>query len=178
MSTSKKKYILNTVSVSLGCSGGCRRPKLSAVFNPQPRRHRPPSALRHRHSSSSSWETTTTNFSSAVDTPPQASSDTDSDVRSLRAVQGFGRIGGASVAVEKDSDDPYLDFRQSMLQMILEKEIYAKDDLKELLNCFLQLNAPYYHGTIVRAFTEIWNGVYSGRAGSPNMHGMWASRDF
>ncbi|KAL3628183.1 hypothetical protein CASFOL_027229 [Castilleja foliolosa] len=169
MSTSKKKYILNTLTVSLGCSGSCRRPKLSSVFNPRPRHHR-----RHRHSSSSSWETTTaTNFSSAVDTP----SDTDSDVRSLRAVQGFGRIGGASVAVEKDSDDPYLDFRQSMLQMILEKEIYAKDDLKELLNCFLQLNAPYYHGTIVRAFTEIWNGVYSGRAGSPNMHGLWASRD-
>ncbi|KAK6147273.1 hypothetical protein DH2020_018185 [Rehmannia glutinosa] len=91
---------------------------------------------------------------------------------------GFGKIGGSSVAVEKDSDDPYLDFRQSMLQMILEKEIYAKDDLKELLNCFLQLNAPYYHGIIVRAFTEIWNGVYSGRAGSPNLHGMWPARDY
>ncbi|KAL3642707.1 hypothetical protein CASFOL_013522 [Castilleja foliolosa] len=168
MSTTKKKYILNTVSVSLGCSGGCRRPKLSSVFNPLPRhhhRHRQPSTHRLRNSSTSSWETTT-NFSSAIDTP----SDTDSDIRSLRAVQGFGRIGGESVAVEKDSDDPYLDFRQSMLQMILEKEIYAKEDLKELLNCFLQLNAPYYHGTIVRAFTEIWNGVYSGRARSPNMH--------
>ncbi|KAK4396576.1 Transcription repressor OFP6 [Sesamum angolense] len=123
-------------------------------------------------------------FSSAVDTPPVCySSDTDSDIKSLRAVQGFGRIGGASVAVEKDSDDPYLDFRQSMLQMILEKEIYSKDDLKELLNCFLQLNSPYYHGIIVRAFTEIWNGVYSGRSGSgasPNLHGngMWMSRDF
>ncbi|KAJ0088760.1 hypothetical protein Patl1_32676 [Pistacia atlantica] len=48
-----------------------------------------------------------------------------------------------------------------MLQMILEKEIYSKDDLKELLNCFLQLNSPYHHEIIVRAFTEIWNGVFS-----------------
>jgi len=79
------------------------------------------------------------------------------------AVRGFGRVGGESVAVEKDSDDPYLDFRHSMLQMILEKEIYSKDDLRQLLDCFLQLNSPYYHGVIIRAFTEIWNGVFSMR---------------
>ncbi|KAH6762148.1 ovate family protein 6 [Perilla frutescens var. hirtella] len=179
MSGGKKKYTLSSVSVNLGCSSSCRRPKLSAVFHPKPRHRRPHNHHRRQNcSSSSSWDTTTTTFSSAVDTPPVCySSDTDSDIRSLRAVQGFGKIGGASVAVEKDSDDPYLDFRQSMLQMILEKEIYAKDDLKELLNCFLQLNSPYYHGIIVRAFTEIWNGVYSNRGGSPNLHGMWRSRD-
>ncbi|KAL1545658.1 transcription repressor OFP6-like [Salvia divinorum] len=76
-----------------------------------------------------------------------------------KSVQGLGRVGGSSVAVEKESDDPYLDFRQSMLQMILEKEIYSKDDLKQLLNCFLQLNSSYYHGIIVRAFTDIWNAL-------------------
>nr|GMC82501.1 transcription repressor OFP6-like [Ipomoea batatas]GMC89402.1 transcription repressor OFP6-like [Ipomoea batatas] len=85
----------------------------------------------------------------------------NSEIKSLRAVKGFGRFGGESVAVEKDSDDPYLDFWHSMLQMILEKNIYSKDDLKELLNCFLQLNSPYYHGVIVRAFREIWNDVFS-----------------
>ncbi|KAG8376794.1 hypothetical protein BUALT_Bualt09G0101000 [Buddleja alternifolia] len=179
--SSKKKYILNTVSVNLGCSSSCRRPKLSNIFHPRPRRHtHTPLRRNHHYYSSSSCDTTTaTTFSSAVDTPPACySSDTDSEIRSLRAVQGFGRIGGASVAVEKESDDPYLDFRRSMLQMILEKEIYSKDDLKELLNCFLQLNSPYYHGIIVRAFTEIWNGVYSVRPSSPNLHGMWTSRDF
>ncbi|KAI3447417.1 hypothetical protein Pfo_004082 [Paulownia fortunei] len=179
MSGGKKKYILNTVSVKLGCSSSCTRPRLSALFSPRPR-HRTHSHRKPHDSSSSTWDTTTTTFSSAVDTPPVSySSDTDSDIKSLRAVQGFGRIGGESVAVEKDSDDPYLDFRRSMLQMILEKEIYSKDDLKELLNCFLQLNSPYYHGIIVRAFTEIWNGVYSVKpSGSPNLHGMWMSRDF
>ncbi|KAL8255710.1 hypothetical protein R6Q59_030777 [Mikania micrantha] len=92
---------------------------------------------------------------------PNSTAEEDSDVRSLRAVQGFGRIGGNSLAVEKDSDDPYVDFRDSMLQMIMEKEIYRRDDLRELLNCFLQLNSPYYHGIIIRAFTEIWNNVLS-----------------
>ncbi|XP_047983660.1 transcription repressor OFP6-like [Salvia hispanica] len=143
MSTgSRKGYTLRSIRVSLGCSS-CRRAK---VFQPKPR----------RYSSSSSWDnhtnTTNTTFSS---------SDTESETKSLGAVQGFGRIGGTSVAVEKDSDDPYLDFRQSMLQMILEKEIYSKDELKHLLNCFLQLNSPYYHRIIVRAFTDIWNGLYS-----------------
>ncbi|GER29028.1 ovate family protein [Striga asiatica] len=167
MSSASKKHILNTLTSGLGCGGTCRRPKLSSVFQPRPRHHHHHRRRRSRQPSSSSWDSATgTTFSSAVDTPPQASSDTESDVRSLRAVQGFGRVGGGSVAVEKESEDPYLDFRQSMLQMIIENEIYAKEDLKELLNCFLHLNAPYYHGTIVRAFTEIWNGVNSGRAGS------------
>ncbi|GAB4856301.1 hypothetical protein Ancab_014229 [Ancistrocladus abbreviatus] len=71
---------------------------------------------------------------------------------------GFGRrVSSKGLAIEKDSSDPYLDFRQSMLQMIVENQIYSKDDLKELLNCFLQLNSPSLHGVIIRAFTEIWN---------------------
>ncbi|KAL3532143.1 hypothetical protein ACH5RR_005664 [Cinchona calisaya] len=186
---SKKKLILNSVAVNLGCSS-CRRPGLllSHIFHPKSRR-KTPSNYHRKHnnhyynSSSGSLETNTTTFSTDTNAFCDNSSDTDesSDIKSLRAVQGFGRIGGESVAVEKDSDDPYLDFRQSMLQMIMEKEIYSKDDLKELLNCFLQLNSPYYHGIIVRAFTEIWNGVFSVRstaAVSPNLHGMRKSRDF
>ncbi|KAI5674420.1 hypothetical protein M9H77_14784 [Catharanthus roseus] len=190
MSTPKKRLIINKVTVNLGCSS-CRRPKLSTVFNPKPKRKIPTTSSsaayhnpnRHYYSSSGcSWDTNTTTFSpEAEETTP---SDTESDIKSLRAVQGFGKIGGESVAVEKDSDDPYLDFRQSMLQMILEKEIYSKNDLKELLNCFLQLNSPHYHGIIVRAFTEIWNGVFSVKSSSsysynsPNLHGRWKSRDY
>ncbi|CAL5357021.1 unnamed protein product [Camellia sinensis] len=145
MSDNRRKLRLNTVTVNLGCSS-CRRPKLSSIFHPKPPKKHHWTTLNPHYD----YSTTTT-----------TTDDTDDDIRSLRAVQGFGRIGGESVAVEKDSDDPYLDFRRSMLQMILEKEIYAKDDLRELLNCFLQLNSPYYHGVIVRAFTDIWNGVFS-----------------
>ncbi|XVF55816.1 hypothetical protein PTKIN_Ptkin06aG0067200 [Pterospermum kingtungense] len=208
MSSNRKKLILNTVSVSLGCSS-CKRPKLSSFFNPKPKlktKPKPKSSSYKTHSlynytsSCSSNKATqysfseyevTTSLSPSTDTPRYWDMDTDTDHdsnSSMATVRGFGRLGGESLAVEKDSDDPYLDFRQSMLQMILEKEIYSKDDLRELLNCFLQLNSPYHHGIIVRAFTEIWNGVFSVKPGgggvgggfgaSPKLHHGFRPREF
>ncbi|CAN8268139.1 unnamed protein product [Cochlearia groenlandica] len=85
----------------------------------------------------------------------------------------------AAVAVEKDSDDPYLDFRQSMLQMILENKIYSKNELRELLDCFLSLNSEYHHGVILRAFSEIWQDVSSAvETSSPLVSQSRASRDY
>ncbi|KDP36141.1 hypothetical protein JCGZ_08785 [Jatropha curcas] len=195
MSTSKKRFIFNTVSVNLGCNS-CKKPNLSNIFHPKPKPTMPTTSttafgggyykhynhgLYYSSSTSSKTnpspteydDTTTTSFSPATDTTPynnfsfgDKKVDKKSSSKCSRTVRGLGRVGGESVAVEKDSDDPYLDFRQSMLQMILEKEIYSKDDLKELLECFLQLNSPYHHGIIVRAFTEIWNGVFSVRSSS------------
>ncbi|KAJ6698390.1 TRANSCRIPTION REPRESSOR OFP7-RELATED [Salix purpurea] len=215
MSTDKKRFLLNIVLVSLGCSS-CRKQKLSSVCQPK-QKLRAPTYQKHKkdlYSSSSSSSSTSSSkitakqspndhenhdtpntFSPAVDsTPPHFFSDTGSNMRHLLgsriedsgsldstpphffsdtgssmrhcsgAVRGFGRVGDESVAVEKDSDDPYLDFRHSMLQKILEKQIYSKDDLRQLLDCFLQLNSPYYHGVIIKAFTEIWNGVFSMRS--------------
>ncbi|XWS43363.1 hypothetical protein CRYUN_Cryun16bG0096700 [Craigia yunnanensis] len=198
MSCNRKKLILNTVSVSLGCSS-CKKPKLSSFFNPKPKTKPKPKSHSYRtqslynySSSSSSKKTahyssgneTATSFSPSTDTPQYWDMDTETDQdskSSMATVQGFGRVGGESLAVEKDSEDPYLDFRHSMLQMILEKEIYSKDDLRELLNCFLQLNSPYHHGIIVRAFTEIWNGVFSVKpdaGASPKLHFGFRPRDF
>ncbi|EPS57851.1 hypothetical protein M569_16966 [Genlisea aurea] len=57
-----------------------------------------------------------------------------------------------SRAVVKDSDDPYRDFRDSMIRMITEREIYTEDGLRRLLRCFLELNPPHHHGVIVKAF--------------------------
>ncbi|XP_010543823.1 PREDICTED: transcription repressor OFP6-like [Tarenaya hassleriana] len=161
----KKRQIMKTkVSVvNIRCRGtSCKKPNLFDVFNPIPLK--PRNALRphlnynHCHSSSSATPSTgTTNtedhssFSTATSSPLSSSSST---VRRLRRAVGDG------VAVEKDSDDPYLDFRQSMLHMILENEIYSKDDLRELLSRFLRLNAPFHHSVILRAFTDIWDGVF------------------
>ncbi|KAK2454677.1 transcription repressor OFP6 [Trifolium repens] len=180
MSTSKKKLILNTVSINLGC-GTCRRPKLSLIFNPIPKHKK---LHLHKNSSSSStlWREknrdnieTSTNTSNTTCTLTTNTS-FDSEKSSSK---GFGRAGNEGVAVEKDSDDPYLDFRHSMLQMILENEIYSKNDLRELLNCFLQLNSKEHHGIIIRAFTEIWNGVFSVKSGfSPGFNLNHMSRDF
>ncbi|XP_068498550.1 transcription repressor OFP6-like [Phaseolus vulgaris] len=65
-----------------------------------------------------------------------------------------------SVAVEKDSNDPHKDFRDSILQMIFERQIYTKTDLQDLLECFLQLNAACHHQVIVRAFMEICQEIF------------------
>ncbi|CAL5207441.1 unnamed protein product [Lathyrus oleraceus] len=170
MSSSKKKLTLNTVSINLGC-GTCRRPKLSFIFNPK-QKHKN-HHLHNKSSSSSSsnsnpWrerarDNTETSSSTSNTTTPTTKTSFHSDKSS--PLKGFGRVGNEGVAVEKDSDDPYLDFRHSMLQMILENEICSKDDLRELLNCFLELNSMEHHGIIIRAFTEIWNGVFSVKSG-------------
>ena len=65
-----------------------------------------------------------------------------------------------SVAVVKKSQNPHRDFKKSMLEMILEKQIFEAEDLQELLQCFLSLNSRQYHGVIVQAFSEVWEIVF------------------
>ncbi|MCE3049351.1 hypothetical protein HAX54_044680 [Datura stramonium] len=66
-----------------------------------------------------------------------------------------------SFAIVKKSEDPYEDFKKSMMEMILEKQMYEKNDLEKLLQCFLSLNAKSYHGVIVEAFSDIWKTLFS-----------------
>ncbi|KFK36496.1 hypothetical protein AALP_AA4G132100 [Arabis alpina] len=169
---SKKKKMVSIVDI--GCSN-CKFPSLSSFFNRYPKK---PRLYSSNYGQCHSSTTTTASNSSAIPSTTHWFSDTSSSSATPST---------AAVAVEKDSDDPYLDFRQSMLQMILENEIYSKDDLRELLHCFLSLNEPYHHGIIIRAFSEIWDGVFSAavkrRAGlqeSPleRRHGSRASRDY
>jgi len=72
-----------------------------------------------------------------------------------------------SFAVVKRTEDPYEDFKRSMLEMILEKQIFETKDLEELLRCFLSLNSRLYHGVIVEAFSEIWELLF---CDSPDDH--------
>lgn len=68
-----------------------------------------------------------------------------------------------SFAVVKRSEDPYEDFKRSMMEMILEKEMFEEKDLEQLLHCFLSLNSREHHGVIVQAFTEIWETLFCRR---------------
>ncbi|KAE8680551.1 hypothetical protein F3Y22_tig00111378pilonHSYRG00008 [Hibiscus syriacus] len=114
MPSSRKKLVLNTVSVSLGCSC-CKKPKLTR------------SSKKTAHCSFSEYETAAS-FSPSSETPRYWGVDNDADqdaTSSTAPVRGFGRIGEESLA----------------------------------------LNSPYYHGIIVRAFTEIWYGVFSVKPG-------------
>uniref|UniRef100_A0A2P2NPN3 Transcription repressor n=1 Tax=Rhizophora mucronata TaxID=61149 RepID=A0A2P2NPN3_RHIMU len=65
-----------------------------------------------------------------------------------------------SVPVVKNSQNPYEDFKRSMLEMILERQMFEDKDLEELLQCFLSLNKKQYHGVIVEAFSEIWEILF------------------
>ncbi|KAL5227656.1 hypothetical protein ABZP36_015921 [Zizania latifolia] len=75
----------------------------------------------------------------------------------------YRRVAHESVAVAVDSSEPYEDFRESMVQMVVEKEIYAWDDLNDLLHQFLSLNSPRHHPLILHAFADLWtrNGLFS-----------------
>ncbi|GAB2302241.1 hypothetical protein Dimus_036258 [Dionaea muscipula] len=123
--------------MSLGCSR--RRLKISSVFSPKPKSKLPKYHQHHQHqhpvsyysSSASSSAQTTSSFSPFIDYPSSSSSDVvQQGLQDPYYVDGgFGReVGNKTVAVEKESEDPYLDFRQLMLQMIVENGIYSKDE--------------------------------------------------
>ncbi|XP_010252093.1 PREDICTED: transcription repressor OFP1-like [Nelumbo nucifera] len=61
-----------------------------------------------------------------------------------------------SFAVVKSSFDPQRDFRDSMVEMIVENNIRASKDMEDLLACYLSLNSNEYHDLIVKVFKQIW----------------------
>ncbi|KAL9227795.1 hypothetical protein vseg_003446 [Gypsophila vaccaria] len=64
-----------------------------------------------------------------------------------------------SFAVVKSSFDPQRDFKESMLEMILQNNLTAAKDLEDLLACYLSLNSDEYHGVIIEVFKQIWNDL-------------------
>ncbi|KAL4566353.1 hypothetical protein LXL04_030467 [Taraxacum kok-saghyz] len=70
------------------------------------------------------------------------------------------RMMKESLTVVKWSQEPYDDFKKSMLEMILEKKMFEAKELEQLLQCFLSLNSKHHHADIVAAFTEIWELLF------------------
>ncbi|PRQ46562.1 putative transcription factor OFP family [Rosa chinensis] len=118
---------------------------------------------------------TDTLFSSNTHTSDSSGSRRRLRSSSQRKGQSFGRRRGGSevglmplqgkvkdsFAVVKKSSDPYNDFRTSMVEMIVEKQIFSGKDLDHLLQCFLKLNSPHHHRVIIEVFTEIWEALFS-----------------
>lgn len=73
-----------------------------------------------------------------------------------KSVSSRNRSFSGSFAVVKSSMDPQTDFRDSMVEMIVENNIRASKDLEDLLACYLSLNSNEYHDLIVKAFEQIW----------------------
>ncbi|CAL0306475.1 unnamed protein product [Lupinus luteus] len=59
-----------------------------------------------------------------------------------------------SFAVVKCSVDPRRDFRDSMIEMITEKQINKPEEMEELLACYLTLNSSEYHDLIIKVFKQ------------------------
>ncbi|CAN7081237.1 unnamed protein product [Brassica oleracea var. botrytis] len=64
-----------------------------------------------------------------------------------------------SFAVVKCSSDPQKDFRDSVIEMIMENGINRPEELKELLVCYLRLNSDEYHDMIINVFQQVHNDL-------------------
>ncbi|KVI00935.1 Ovate protein family, C-terminal [Cynara cardunculus var. scolymus] len=61
-----------------------------------------------------------------------------------------------SFAIVKTSYNPQKDFRESMTEMIMEKQLKKREELEELLACYLTLNCDGFHDLIVNVFRQVW----------------------
>ncbi|KAI4322460.1 hypothetical protein L6164_022153 [Bauhinia variegata] len=160
MSPKKRSLIRTILTANGGC--GCGKPKRSDVYEPTPK-PKPKISVSNPNPASSVTSSTTSGAEPNAnggdfeeDFTFTTFSEAETDSKSPRFVlpKQSPKLND-SVAIEKDSENPYKDFRHSMLQMIFEKEIFSRPDLQDLLQCFLQLNSPSHHQLIVRAFNEI-----------------------
>ncbi|CAO2179131.1 unnamed protein product [Urochloa humidicola] len=67
---------------------------------------------------------------------------------------------GAGMAVVKRSSNPYMDFRSSMVEMVVERRIGSVAQMEELLGSYLELNSPRHHPAILAAFEDVWEAVF------------------
>ncbi|KAH6814745.1 hypothetical protein C2S51_023763 [Perilla frutescens var. frutescens] len=146
MSSTKRWKFKNLFTASCGC----RPTATDAVVEPK-LKPKPSSDQKRGHCAASSASSGPENDGSS---PTTFSPNTDNYSPELF---------GDSLVVAKDSDDPYRDFRQSMVEMIAEKEIHTRSDMQQLLRYLLDLNPPRHHEVILRAFMDIWNGGGDGR---------------
>lgn len=76
------------------------------------------------------------------------------------AAEEEAAAAGAGMAVVKRSSNPYLDFRSSMVEMVVERRIASVGKMEELLGSYLSLNSPRHHPAILAAFEDVWEAVF------------------
>ncbi|KAM7270387.1 hypothetical protein ACFE04_029601 [Oxalis oulophora] len=64
------------------------------------------------------------------------------------------------VAMEKCSNDPREDFRESLIDMILANRIKEPKDLRSLLNYYVSMNSEEYHEIILEVFHEVCSYLF------------------
>lgn len=169
--SSNKKNLIRTFFTSNG-SCGCAKTKAIEVHEPKPTQ-KPKNFIKQRITDPSSKGSSTTTSGEgygavcSIDDSDDFSTTTFSDISTANNYSAPKQSPLMNtVAVEKDSEDPYHDFKHSMLQMIFENEIDSEDDLQDLLRCFLHLNSSCYHGVIVKVFNDICHEAFPDKVGS------------
>ncbi|CAI9773069.1 unnamed protein product [Fraxinus pennsylvanica] len=84
--------------------------------------------------------------------------------------------GSAVLAME--SDDPYLDFKKSMQEMVDTHGLKDWECLEELLEWYLRMNGEMNHGFIVGAFVDLIIGFASSSSSSDSTSYSSAASDF
>ncbi|XP_059281472.1 transcription repressor OFP15-like [Lycium ferocissimum] len=85
-----------------------------------------------------------------------------------------GNINNISfVPMGLDSKDPFVDFRESMEEMVEANGIQDWESLQELLTCYLKVNCKSNHGYIVGAFVDLLVNLatFSGHENNINVVG-------
>ncbi|XP_010420776.1 PREDICTED: transcription repressor OFP8 [Camelina sativa] len=95
------------------------------------------------------------------DKEEESDDDSSETLFSSRSFSSDTSSKAESFAVVKKSKDPYEDFRTSMVEMIVERQIFAAAELQKLLQCFLSLNSRQHHKVIVQVFLEIYATLFS-----------------
>lgn len=72
------------------------------------------------------------------------------------------------VPMGMDSKDPFVDFRESMEEMVEAYGIQDWESLEELLTCYLKVNSKSNHGYIVGAFVDLLVNLASFRGHDNN----------
>ncbi|XP_057778012.1 transcription repressor OFP15-like [Salvia miltiorrhiza] len=81
--------------------------------------------------------------------------ETNSILEEAAKARAFPYSGGGVKIMAMDSDDPFLDFRSSMAEMVVAHGIKRWECLEELLTCYLRVNEKGNHGYIVGAFVDL-----------------------
>ncbi|KAL8551846.1 hypothetical protein ACS0TY_000774 [Phlomoides rotata] len=74
-----------------------------------------------------------------------------------------------SMALAFESDDPYLDFKKSIQEMVESHGLEDWDRLEELLAWYLKMNGKQNHGFIVKAFVDVLVGIVKESSPSSSM---------
>ncbi|KAL1827934.1 hypothetical protein ACET3Z_006346 [Daucus carota] len=102
---------------------------------------------------SSTTTTTTTGTAATSDTRGASDDVCYNDVEELPFKE--------SIVLAMESEDPYEDFKGSMLEMVESHGLKDWECLEELLEWYLKMNGKMNHGVIVQAFVDLLVGLAS-----------------